>query len=490
MNNRRMVIHVLGEILLVEALLMLLPCIVDLICKEGVAKFYILTALAVALVGVIFISFKTPDKRVYHKDGFAIVSIGWILISLFGALPFRLTGEIPMYIDAVFEAVSGFTTTGASILSDVEALSHASLFWRSFTHWIGGMGVIAFLMVLIPITGGGGNLNLLRAESPGVEVEKLVPKSNRTARILYGIYLLLTVLQFTFLMLGRMPVFDAITITFGTAGTGGFSVLNSGLADYSTYVQSVVTVFMVLFGINFNLYFILLCKKWRDVFKSEELRSYLIIFFLTVGVVTFDIFAYGFYPTFGESLHHAFFQVASVMSTTGYATTNFDLWPEVSRVMLLLVMCIGSCAGSTAGGLKVSRVIILSKSVMTEIKRVINPRSVNVVKYDGKRIKDEVVKTTFAYFAIYIFVAVISLVIISFDRMDFTTNFSGVIATLNNIGPGFGRVGAIGNYSEYSILSKLVFIANMLLGRLEIFPILVLVTSIFKPFRLRKNAPR
>lgn len=490
MNNRRMVIHVLGEIMLVEALLMLLPCIVDLVYKEGVANWYVFTAILLAVIGVAAICIRTPDKRVYYKDGFAIVSIGWIIMSLFGALPFRLTGEIPVYTDALFEAVSGFTTTGASILTDVEALSHASLFWRSFSHWIGGMGVLAFLMVLIPVTGGGGNLNLLRAESPGVEVEKLVPKSNRTARILYGIYLLLTVLQFALLMLGRMPVFDAVAITFGTAGTGGFSILNSGLADYSGYVQSVITVFMVLFGINFNLYFLLLCKRVRDVFKSEELRTYLIIFFAAVAVVTLDIFAYGFYPTLGEALHHASFQVASTMSTTGFSTADFNLWPEVSRVILLLVMCIGSCAGSTAGGLKVSRLIILVKSVMTEIKRVINPRSVNVVKYDGKRIKDEVVKTTFAYFAIYIFIATLSLVIISFDRMDFTTNFSGVIATINNIGPGLGVVGPYGNFSEYSILSKLVFIVNMLVGRLEIFPIVVLVTSMFKSLRLRKNAPR
>ena len=487
MNNRRMVIHVLGEILLVEALLMLLPCIVDMIYKEGVTKFYILTSLAAALVGAIFIFMKTPDKRVYYKDGFAIVSIGWILISLFGAIPFTLTGEIPSYIDAVFEAVSGFTTTGASILTNVEVLSHASLFWRSFTHWIGGMGVLAFLMVLIPVTGGGGNLNLLRAESPGVEVEKLVPKANHTARILYAIYFFLTLLLFGLLAIGGMPIFDAVTITFGTAGTGGFAILNSSLADYSAYVQIVVTVFMVLFGINFNLYFLLICRRVRDVFKSEELRAYLIIFFTAVLIVSFDIFAYNFYPTFREAFHYASFQVASLMSTTGFATANFDLWPEVSRIILLIVMCIGSCAGSTAGGLKVSRVIVLCKSVYTEIKRVLNPRSVNVVKYDGKRIKDEVVKTTFAYFAIYTFIIVISFLIVSFDRMDFTTNLSGVIATLNNIGPGLGKVGAVGNYSEYGILSKIVFIFDMLLGRLEIFPLLVLATSIFRPLKFRKN---
>lgn len=490
MNNRRMVIHVLGEIMLVEALLLLLPCVVDLFYKEGAARWYLFTAALLAVVGVACICLKVPDRRVYYKDGFSIVSIGWIIMSLFGALPFRFTGEIPIYTDALFEAVSGFTTTGASILADVEALSHASLFWRSFTHWIGGMGVLAFLMVLIPVTGGGGNLNLLRAESPGVEVEKLVPKSNRTARILYGIYLVMTVVQLVLLILFRMPLFDALTITFGTAGTGGFSILNSGLAEYSTSIQLIVTVFMVLFGINFNLYFLIICKRARDVFKSEELRAYLTIFFIAVTVVSLDIFIYGFYPTFGESVHHAAFQVASTMSTTGFSTANFDLWPEVSRVILLLVMCIGSCAGSTAGGLKVSRIIILVKSVMTEIKRVINPRSINVVKYDGKRIKDEVVKTTFAYFAIYIFIAVVSLVIISFDRMDFTTNFTGVVATLNNIGPGLGAVGPYGNFSGYSVLSKLVFIVNMLVGRLEIFPIVVLVTSLFKPLRLRKNAPR
>jgi trk system potassium uptake protein TrkH len=483
-----MIIHVLGEIFLVEALLMLLPCVTSLVYKENVIGAYLFTFVLLALTGAVFVLLPVPDKRIYYKDGFVIVSVGWILISLFGALPFTLSGEIPSYLDAVFESVSGFTTTGASILTDVEALSRTSLFWRSFTHWIGGMGVLAFLMVLIPVTGGGGNLNLLRAESPGVEVEKLVPKSNRTARILYGIYLFMTALLLVLLVLGDMPFFDAVTVAFGTAGTGGFAILNSSMASYSVYIQVVVTVFMVLFGINFNLYFLLLCKKLGEVLKSEELRAYLSIFAFAVIIVTVNIFTSGVYSDFGESLQQSAFQVASVMSTTGFATADFDKWPELSRAIMLLVMCIGSCAGSTAGGLKVSRVLLAVKSAGTEVRRAVNPRSVSVVKLEGKRIKEDVVKTTGAYIIIYIIIIVLSLIIISFDNMDFTTNFSGVIATLNNIGPGLSKVGPTGNFSAYSPLSKLVFIADMLLGRLEIFPLLVLFTSVFKPPRFRKKS--
>ena len=480
MNNRRMIIHVLGEIFLVEALLMLLPCIASLIYRETVLGAYIASALIVATVGLVFVLRPVSDKRIYHRDGFAIVSIGWTAMSLFGAMPFVFSGEIPFFVDDVFESVSGFTTTGASILTDVESLSHASLLWRSLTHWVGGMGVLAFLMVLIPVTGGGGNLNLLRAESPGVEVEKLVPKSNSTARILYGIYIFLTLLLFVLLIIGGMPIFDAVNITFATAGTGGFGVLNSSIASYSTYIQSVVTVFMVLFGVNFNLYFLIFCRRFRDALRSEELRAYLILFVSAVLFVTLDVYFDGIYESFGKSLHHSAFQVASIMSTTGFATADFDKWPEVARVVLVGVMCIGSCAGSTAGGLKVSRVLLAVKSAGVEVKRALNPHSVNVVTLEGKRVKSEVVKTTFAYVVIYIMIFAISLLVVSFNRMDFTTNVTGVLATLNNVGPGLSAVGPTGNFSAFSPLSKLVFISDMLLGRLEIFPFLVLFTSLFR----------
>ncbi len=480
MNNKRMIIHVLGEIFLVEALLMLLPCITSLVYRETVLGAYLASALIAATVGLVFVLRPVADKRIYHRDGFAIVSIGWTALSLFGALPFVFSGEIPFFIDAVFEAVSGFTTTGASILTDVEALSHASLLWRSLTHWVGGMGVLAFLMVLIPVTGGGGNLNLMRAESPGVEVEKLVPKANSTARILYGIYIFGTILMFGLLMLGDIPVFDAVNITFATAGTGGFSVLNSSMAGYSHYIQGVVTVFMVLFGVNFNLYFLILCRRLRDAVRSEELRAYLLIFASAVLFVTLDVYLDGIYTSFGESFHHSVFQVASIMSTTGFTTTDFDKWPEVARVVLVGVMCIGSCAGSTAGGLKVSRMLLAVKSAGVEIKRVLDPHSVNVVTLEGKRVKNEVVKTTFAYVVIYVMIFALSLLVVSFDRMDFTTNVTGVLTTLNNVGPGLSAVGPTGNFSAFSPLSKLVFIADMLLGRLEIFPFLVLFTSVFR----------
>ncbi len=484
MNNRRMILHVLGEILFVEALLMLLPVTVALIYNES-SSYFLISALITGAVGSFFLAIPIKDRRIYYSDGFSIVAIGWTLMSLAGALPFFLSGEIPSFIDAFFESVSGFTTTGASILTDVEALTHASLFWRSFTHWIGGMGVLVFLMVLIPVAGGGGNLNLMRAESPGVEVEKLVPKSNHTARILYGIYFALTLIQFIILWIAGMPLFDAVTITFGTAGTGGFAVLNSGLSGYSMFCQGVVAVFMMLFGINFNLYFLLLCRRFREVWRSEELRAYLIIMGVVTLVVTFDVYAYGFYSSFFDALHHSFFQVSSVMTTTGFATADFNLWPEVSRIVILLVMCIGSCAGSTAGGLKVSRVTVAIKSVFVEMRRVLNPRRVSVVKYGGKKISDSLIRTTFAYIVIYIGIIVVSLLVISFDRMDFTTNFSGVIATLNNIGPGLGEVGPTGNFAAYGAVSKITFCLNMLLGRLEIYPILIVGYSFFRIKRTR-----
>ncbi len=485
MNNRRMILHLLGNILLVEAGVMILPVIVALIYRESAVYSFVTTMILLAVVGSALVFFPVKDKRVYYKDGFIVVSLGWVFISLFGALPFYLSGEIPSYLDALFEAVSGFTTTGASILSNVEVLSRSILFWRSFTHWIGGMGVLVFIMALMPLARGGGNLNLMRAESPGVEVEKLVPKSNSTARILYGIYLFLTLLQLSFLLAGKMPLFDALTVTFGTAGTGGFSILNSSIASYTPYHQTVVTVFMVLFGINFNLYFLVFCKKWKDALKNEELKYYLAIFISAVVIVTADIYFMNVYSSVKDALHHASFQVASIMTTTGFATADFNLWPEVSRVILLFVMCIGACAGSTAGGLKVSRVVLLFKSVSAEIKRIIHPRSVSVVTFNKKRVNDDVIRTTNVYFIVYVIIFTLSLIVVSFDRMDFISNVSGVIATLNNIGPGLEVVGPTGNFSIYSPLSKVVFIFDMLLGRLEIFPLLILFSSLLRIKRVK-----
>lgn len=470
--NKRMIAYILGILLLCEAGLMLLPTVVSLIYGEAVLKSFLITIALLVATGLVLVAIKPKDKTIYARHGLVIVSLGWILMSLFGALPFYFSGEIPSYLDAVFEAVSGFTTTGSSILTDVEALSKSMLFWRSFTHWIGGMGVLVFMMAVLPLAGGGGDLHLMRAESPGPNVSKLVPKSSKTARILYGIYLALTVLEICILLFGGMPLFDSVTITFGTAGTGGFGVLNSSIAGYSTFCQGVITVFMTLFGVNFNIYFLLLCKKFKDALKSEELWTYLAIMLSAIVVIAINI--RDMFSSFGEALHHSAFQVSSVMTTTGFATTDFNQWPELSRIIMLAVMCVGACAGSTGGGLKVSRVIILLKSARREFRRISHPRSVKIITFDGNRVSDETIRSTFAYFFIYAMIFAASVLVVSLDNFDFTTTTTSVIATLNNIGPGLNMVGATGNYSEFSFLSKLILIADMLLGRLEIFPLLFL----------------
>lgn len=472
--NRKMIINILGKLLISEAGLMILPFIVDLIYKEGHYISYLITIAILAIIGFIFTRFKTEDKIIYSRDGFVIVSLGWILVSLFGALPFFISGDIPNYLDAFFETVSGFTTTGASILSDVDALSHANIFWRSFTHWIGGMGVLVFIMAVLQLAGGGGSIHLMRAESPGPDVGKLVPKSISTARILYCIYFVMTVTEIVFLLAGGMPLFDAVTMSFGTAGTGGFSPRSSGMADYTVYQQGVIMVFMMLFGINFNLYFLLICGKIKDVLKCEELRTYLAIMLTAIIVITLDIRS--FFSTGFEAFHHAAFQVSSVMTTTGFATADFNLWPDLSKVMMVLVMCIGACAGSTGGGIKVSRIILMFKNIRKEIKRLLHPRSVNIVKFNGKRVSDEVMQGVNAYICLYIMILAASVLVVSFDNVDLISNFTGVIATLNNIGPGLGAIGPMGNFSVYSWFSKCVFIIDMLFGRLELFPLLVLIS--------------
>ena len=470
--NKRMIAYILGILLLCEAGLMLLPTVVSLIYGEAALKSFLITIALLIATGVVLVAMKPKNKTIYARHGLVIVSLGWILMSLFGALPFYFSGEIPSYLDALFEAVSGFTTTGSSILTDVEALSKSMLFWRSFTHWIGGMGVLVFIMAVLPLAGGGGDLHLMKAESPGPNVSKLVPKSSKTARILYGIYLALTVIEIFILLFGGMSLFESVTLTFGTAGTGGFSILNSGIASYSTFCQGTITVFMALFGINFNFYFLLLCKKFKDAFKSEELWTYLAIMLSAIIVIAVNI--KDMFAGFGEALHHSAFQVSSVMTTTGYATVDFNQWPELSRFIMLGVMCVGACAGSTGGGLKVSRVIILLKSARREFRRISHPRSVKIITFDGNRLSDDTIRSTFAYFFIYVMIFATSTLVVSLDNFDFTTTVTSVIATLNNIGPGLNMVGATGNYSEFSFLSKLVLIADMLLGRLEIFPLLFL----------------
>ena len=480
--NRKMVSNLLGIVLFSQAALMLLPLFVALYYHESIFCFAV-TIAALLFAGMVLTRFKPKSKTIYAREGFIVVSFGWILMSLFGAMPFFISGEIPNYIDALFETVSGFTTTGASILTDIEAMSKSLLFWRSFTHWIGGMGVLVFVMAVLPLAGGGGNIFLMKAESPGPDVSKLVPKSGSTARILYGIYFLMTVIEILLLRCGGMSFFESVTLSFGTAGTGGFGVRGDSITSYSLFCQTVIGVFMMLFGINFNIYFLLLCGKIKDVFKNEELRAYLLIMATAIIAITVDI--RGMFDTISQSLHAAAFQVSSIMTTTGYTTVDFDKWPELSRMIIITVMCIGGCAGSTGGGLKVARLLLLLKNIKREFRHLIHPRSVNIIRFDGKRVSNDVAQSTSVYFAVYMIILVISVLLVSFDNMDMTSNVTAVIATFNNIGPGLGVVGATGSFAPYSMFSKMVFVIDMLLGRLEIFPLLLIFVSGVKS---KKNA--
>lgn len=470
--NRKMVLFLLGRVMLTEAALMLLPCLVAVIYKEE-SGIWFFPAIFVALaIGVIFSAKRPANHAFYAKEGFITVALSWILISAVGALPFYMSGEIPSYTDSLFEMVSGFTTTGASILKNVEALSKCMLFWRSFSHWIGGMGVLVFLLAIIPPS-GGYSMNLMRAESPGPSVGKLSPKISTTAKTLYGIYFALTVVEFVLLCLGDMNIFDALLISFGTAGTGGFSVLNTGLESYSAYIQVVVTVFMILFGVNFTVYFYLFYERnLKKVLKNEELRWYIIIIVSSVVLITLNVSS--MYDSIFEAWHQAAFQVGSIITTTGFATTDFNLWPEFSRVLLIILMFFGACAGSTGGGFKISRVVLLVKTMLREFGHIMHPSSVKVVTLDGKKVEHSVARSLTAFFVAYVLVMGLSVLLVSGDGFDFTTNVSAVMATLNNIGPGLEVVGPMGNYSGFSVFAKYVLIFDMLAGRLELFPMLIL----------------
>ncbi len=477
--NYQVIRYMLGYICYFEAAFLTLPCFVGLIYGEyRVSMIYALVAAICVLLGAAF-RFKRPkDKRMYTKEGLVTVALCWIVLSILGALPFCISGEIPYYVDALFETISGFTTTGSSILSDVEALSHASLFWRSFTHWVGGMGVLVFILAILPAQ-GGAFMNLMKAESPGPSVSKLVPRLRDTALFLYGIYMGMTLLELALLLIGKMPVFDAVTLTFGTAGTGGFAVRNSGLADYSVYQQAVITVFMIAFGVNFNSYFLLLRKRFKQAVKSEEVLTYLGIIAVSVLLITVNVRP--LFPNLFQAFHHTFFQVGSIITTTGYSTQDFNLWPPLSRTILMVLVFIGACAGSTGGGIKVSRLIIMVKGIRKEIRTLLHPRSVYKVRMDGRAIEHEVVRSVNVYLAIYVLIFVGSLLIITLDEKDLVTNFTAVGVTLNNIGPGLGVVGPTGNFSSFSAVSKLVLCLDMLAGRLELFPILMLfVPSVWK----------
>ena len=464
--------YIIGWILRVEALLMLLPIGTAVVYQESSGWAFVISAALCLILGIM-LSIKKPKKTTYYtKEGYISVALGWIVMSIMGCLPFVISGEIPSFVNALFETVSGFTTTGASILHDVEAMSRCGLLWRSFTHWVGGMGVLVFILAILPLAGGEHNLQLMKAESPGPSVSKLVPKLRETALTLYKIYFGMTVLLIVLYLIGGMPLFDALCLSFGTAGTGGFGILNDSIASYNVYLQAVTTVFMMLFGVNFSFYFLLLYRKGKEAFAMEEVRWYFIIYFAAVALITWNLGSSA--GSLFERFHHAAFQAASIMTTTGFSTVDFNFWTPFTKGILLTLMFIGACAGSTGGGIKVSRIVMYFKSIKNEIASLIHPRSIKVVKFEGKVIDSTVRKSIFAYISAYLFIFVLSVLIVRLDGFDFETNFSAVAATYNNIGPGFGLVGPTSNFDQYSALAKMVLSLDMLIGRLEIFPILVL----------------
>lgn len=469
--NTSMIRYILGNILKLQALFLMLPSVTALVYREDTFSVYIIIAFSCLALGWMMTWKKPEDHVFYLKEGCVATALSWIVLSLSGAFPFWLTGEIPHFINALFETVSGFTTTGSSILSDVEALSHSSLIWRSFTHWIGGMGVLVFLLAVIPMS-GGSNINLMKAESPGPSVGKLVPKIRSTARILYMIYIGLGILMFFLLLCGKMPVFDALTTTFGTAGTGGFGIKNDSIASYSPYIQWVITIFMLLFGVNFNAYYLILFRNVKKAFKIEEVRWYFAIILLSVFVIFTDLMQ--FYPTLGDAVRDSFFQVASIITTTGFATADFNLWSATSKSTLVLLMFIGACAGSTGGGLKVSRLIILIKTIFKELTSYTHPKSIVKIKMDDKPIEHEVVRSANVYFITYMIIFVVSVFCLTFENIDLISVFTAVAATFNNIGPGLEMVGPTANFGHFNDFSKLVMIFDMLAGRLELFPLLML----------------
>ena len=471
--NKRLILYVLGMILVVLAALMALPLLVAALYHEREGAGFLWGIGLSLLLGVPMLLQRPRDRALYAREGYVAVALSWVVISLAGAVPFTVSGVIPNYLDAVFETVSGFTTTGASIVPAVEELPKCMLFWRSFTHLLGGMGVLVFMLALVPLT-GGDTIFLLRAESPGPSVSKVVPRMRTTAAILYAIYLGMTLLEILLLLAGGMPLFDSICHAFGTAGTGGFGIKNDSLAGYSTYLQGVISVFMLLFGINFNFYVFLLMRRVKTALRISEVWVYLGIVASAVLIITVNILpqSAGVFPAF----HHALFSVSSIITTTGYATADFNLWPELSRILLVILMLVGACAGSTGGGMKVSRIMILIKSCRCEVSRLLHPREVKVMTMDGKRVPEGTVRGVQAYCTAYVLITIGSILLVALDNFDFTTTVTAVIATLNNIGPGLGMVGPAGGFAAFSPLAKVVMTLDMLFGRLELFPLLILLS--------------
>ncbi len=470
--NRKRVFYTIGKIIMAEAALLVLPLIVSIIYGEACTVDFLITIGIALITGGLFIFlFRTDNRVIYAKEGFVIVAGAWVAMSLIGALPFYISGEIPSYIDAFFETVSGFTTTGASILTDVEAMSHGLLFWRSFTHWVGGMGVLVFVMAIIP-NFSDRSIHLLRAEAPGPVVGKLVPKMKDTAKILYLIYVVMTVVVIILLLCGGMSLFDSLLHAFGTAGTGGFGIKADGLAGYNNYLQWVIAIGMLFFGINFNMYYLLLLRNIKAIFKSEELWAYFGIVLASVAAITINI--YPTYANVADSLRHATFQVSSIISTSGFSTADFNLWPGLSKAILFLLMFLGACAGSTAGGFKVSRLVMLFKIGKKELHHMLHPRSVGTVKMEGKKVDDKMAHGVLVYTAIYALLIITVFLVLSFEPFSIETNLTATVSCFNNIGPGLDQVGPAANYSIYSPFSTVILSLAMLLGRLEIFPMLLL----------------
>ncbi len=477
--NYRMIKYTLAWVLLFEAGFFIVPIVTALIYKEREVFAFALSALICVAVAALMLIRKPKSRVLYAKEGYVIVSMCWVMLSLFGALPFMFSGVTTSYIDAVFETASGFTTTGSSIFAAVEELPYSINIWRCFTHWVGGMGVLVFIMAVLPLS-GGQNMHIMRAESPGPSVSKLVPRVRNTALILYVIYLAMTVMQFIFLVCGGMGVFDALCTSFATAGTGGFGIKNDSLGSYSPYVQIVVTVFMLLFSLNFGAYYLLLKGKLKDAFSSE-IRCFLGVVVVAIALLTVSV--RGMFDTFGDTLRHSSFTVATIISTTGFASTDFNLLPTFSHVIIVLLMFIGSCAGSTGGGIKISRLMIFFKGMLNEARKLLHPRRVQKITVDSREVEADVVRSVSSYMALYVMILVSSVALISLDGYDLVTTFTSVASAQNNIGPGLGLVGPSGNFAFLSPLSKIVLIFDMLAGRLELFPMILL----FSPSTWRKN---
>ena len=478
--NIKMIVYLLGRMLGVELVVLLIPAAVAGIYGEDVWPFLI-TSIILMVLALLLGRKKPENTTIYGKEGFVIIACAWLLWSIFGAIPFCISGEIPFYLDALFETSSGFTTTGSTILTDIAAMSKGMNFWRCLTHWIGGMGVLVFVMVIVSLE-EKNSMHLMRAEVPGPETDKLVPRARESAKILYSMYLFLTVIEVVLLRVGGMSWYDSIVHSFSTAGTGGFSNRNNSIAYYdSAYIDGVITTFMILFGINFNMYYFLLLRRVKIVFKNEEVRAYLGVIVAATAAITINILH--IYETPLKAFRYAAFQVSAIITTTGFATADFNLWPEFSKCILLMLMVIGACAGSTGGGMKVSRILILLKSVKQELKKMLHPKSVSIVKVNGKKVGNSTVHNVYIYFIAYVAIFILSVLIVSIDNFDFGTTFSGVLTTINNVGPGIAGVGPVENFSAFSPLSKIVFCLDMLIGRLEIFPFLVL----FSPDLWRKK---